>query len=83
MSKSEVEGWEELAEELHENGNIPEQIAEVAILKLSEDADLSHSDVVEISSVLSRGNVTNALERYSELYKMAEWLVENGPEPDR
>jgi len=70
--------WEALADELHEQGGLPERRAEVIALVATGH---SHAEAADKIGYSSSGSISNHVERYREEdLAQAEWLVEHAPD---
>lgn len=72
-------GWEERAEELRGEGNVPKVRARVVALR---EAGHTYSEIAEKAGLNDRSNAKSHVDAYEDQLEKAEWLVENGPEED-
>ena len=78
MSDAATEDWEELAEQLHKQGGLPERRAEVVAMAAH---GIPQPEIADEMGYSSLGSVSNHIERYrDEDQPAAEWLAEHGPE---
>lgn len=69
--------WNGLAEQLHEQGDVPEMRAKVVALLAQGH---THSEVADQLDIEHRANVAVHVGRYREERDEAVWLAEHGPE---
>ena len=77
-SDTDSANWQELAEQLHEKGGVPQRRAEVVALI---ETEYSHSETADVLGLEHRANVAQHVKEYREQDRPeAEWLAEHGPE---